>query len=120
MCIRDRLEAENVNVKDTYAESEEQYRKQMWSSIFSSLVMSGVILIISFIEIYLIIRASFLSRVKEVGVYRAIGLNKRDLYKMFIGAIFAITTIASLPGFALMAYILYLSLIHIFIKVIGG
>ena len=101
------LEAENVNVKDTYAESEEQYKKQMWSSIFSSLVMSGVILIISFIEIYLIIRASFLSRVKEVGVYRAIGVKKRDIYKMFIGEIFAITTIASLPGFALMAYILY-------------
>ncbi|MBC8567580.1 ABC transporter ATP-binding protein/permease [Mogibacterium sp. NSJ-24] len=98
---------DKVNVKDTYAESETQYRKQMWSSIFSTLVMSGVILIISFIEIYLIIRASFLSRVKEVGVYRAIGVKKSDIYKMFIGEIFAITTIASLPGFALMSYCLY-------------
>ena len=98
---------DKVNVKDTYAESETQYRKQMWSSIFSTLVMSGVILIISFIEIYLIIRESFLSRVKEVGVYRAIGVKKSDIYKMFIGEIFAITTIASLPGFALMSYCLY-------------
>ena len=30
-----------------------------------------------------------------------------DIYKMFIGEIFAITTIASLPGFALMSYCLY-------------
>ena len=79
---------DKVNVKDTYAESETQYRKQMWSSIFSTLVMSGVILIISFIEIYLIIRASFLSRVKEVGVYRAIGVKKSDIYKMFIGDVY--------------------------------
>ena len=62
------LKAENINVRDTYAESEAQYKEQMWSSIFSTIVVSGVILIISFIEIYLIIRASFLSRVKEVGV----------------------------------------------------
>ena len=64
-----------------------------------------MILAISFIEIFLIIRASFLSRVKEVGVYRAIGVKKNDIYKMFIGEILAITTMASLPGFALMAYI---------------
>ena len=68
---------DKVNVKDTYAESETQYRKQMWSSIFSTLVMSGVILIISFIEIYLIIRASFLSRVKEVGVYSCLLYTSR-------------------------------------------
>ena len=101
------LKEENVNVKDTYADSEAQYREQMWSSIFSTLVVSGIILVISFIEMYLIMRASFLSRVKEVGVYRAIGVKKSDIYRMFTGEIFAITTIASLPGFALMAYCLY-------------
>jgi ABC-type antimicrobial peptide transport system permease subunit len=85
------LKAEGVNVKDTYAESSTEYRKQMWASIFSTLVMAGVILMISFIEIFLIIRASFLSRVKEVGVYRAIGVKKIDIYKMFGGEIFAIS-----------------------------
>ena len=53
------------------------------------------------------IRASFLSRIKEVGVYRAIGVKKKDIYKMFSGEILAISTLASLPGFALMAFILY-------------
>ena len=101
------LKADNVNVQDIYGDNESQYREQMWSSIFSTIVVSGVILIISFIEIYLIIRASFLSRVKEVGVYRAIGVKKSDIYKMFTGEIFAITTMASMPGFAVMAYCLY-------------
>ena len=68
--------------------------------------MALVVLAISFIEIFLIMRASFLSRIKEVGVYRAIGVKKRDIYKMFFGEIFAITTIASLPGFIGMAYVL--------------
>ena len=35
------------------------------------------------------------------------GVKKNDIYKMFIGEILAITTMASLPGFALMAYILH-------------
>lgn len=101
------LKTEGVNVKDTYEESAETYRRQMWSSMLSTLVMAGVILIISFIEIFLIIRASFLSRVKEIGVYRAIGVKKSDVYKMFTGEILAITTLVSLPGFILTAYILY-------------
>ena len=101
------FEENGVNAVDDYAESEQNYRDEMWSSIFSTLVMSGVILAISFIEIFLIIRASFLSRVKEVGVYRAIGVKKSDIYKMFTGEILAITTMASLPGYLFMAYVLH-------------
>lgn len=101
------LKAAGVNVRDTYEESREKYRKQMWESILSTLVMAAVILLISFIEIYLIIRASFMSRVKEIGVYRAIGVKKSDIYRMFAGEILAITTMAGLPGFALMGYVMY-------------
>lgn len=101
------LQAADVNVRDTYEESRQQYRNQMWDSILSALVMAGVILLISFVEIFLIIRASFLSRVKEIGVYRAIGVKKSDIYRMFAGEILAITTIAGLPGFLLMAYVAY-------------
>lgn len=100
------LNDEKINVKDTYGQSEKEYKKEKWASIFSTLILVGVILAISFIEIFLIIRASFLSRVKEVGVYRAIGVKKNDIYRMFAGEILAITTMASLPGFLLMAYIL--------------
>ena len=53
------------------------------------------------------IRSSFLSRIKEVGIYRAIGVKKIDIYKMFFGEIFAITTISSVPGLIFSAYILY-------------
>jgi len=100
------LKEQGINVKDTYKESLEKYKKKMWSSILSTVVMACVIMAISFIEIFLIIRASFLSRVKEVGIYRAIGVKKSDIYKMFAGEILAITTLISMPGFMLTAYVL--------------
>ena len=52
------------------------------------------------------VRSSFLSRIKEIGIYRAIGVKRQDIYKMFLGEIIAITTIASMPGLVFMAYII--------------
>jgi len=100
------LHEQDVNVKDAFQESKDKYVKDKWSSMKSMLVMAGVILAISFIEIFLMIRASFLSRIREVGVYRAIGVKKSDIYKLFSGEILAITTLAGLPGFIFMAFVL--------------
>lgn len=100
------LRDSGVNVKDAFRESRDKYIKDKWSSMKSMLVMAGIILAISFIEIYLMIRASFLLRIREVGVYRAIGVKKIDIYKMFSGEITAIATLAGLPGFLLMAFAL--------------
>ena len=47
-----------------------------------------------------------MARIKEVGIYRAIGIKKTDIYKMFSGEIFAITIISSVPGISFMAYVL--------------
>ena len=100
------LRNQQLNVKDSYQKSKEDYKKSRQEFTNSSLLVSGVILIISLVEIFLMVRSSFLSRVKEIGIYRAIGVKKLDIYKMFFGEIFAITTIASIPGLILMAYIL--------------
>ena len=94
------------NIVRTYDKSLENYKEERKDSVKSALISSGIILGISLIEIFLMIRSSFLSRVKEVGIYRAIGVKKIDIYKMFFGEIFAITTMASIPGILFMAYIL--------------
>ena len=70
----------------------------------SSLIVAGIMLSISLIEIILMTRSSFLSRIKEVGIYRAIGVKKLDIYKMFMGESFAITTLTSVPGVLFMSY----------------
>lgn len=102
----DALSAKNVKVTDNYAASRQDYIDSIMKQIVATILVSGIILLISLIEMYLMLRSSFLSRVKEVGVLRAIGLKKRDIYKMFMGEIIALTTLTTLPGMAVMAYIL--------------
>ncbi len=91
-------------VTDVYNVDKEEYMKQNKESMNSSLIVAGIMLGISLVEIILMTRSSFLSRIKEVGIYRAIGVKRSDIYKMFMGEAFAITTLTSLPGVLFMSY----------------
>ena len=95
-----------LNIVNKYEKDKQNYIREQKESIISSIIFAGVILAISLVEIYLMVRSSFLSRIKEVGVLRAIGVKKADIYRMFLGEILAITTCASMPGIILMTYIL--------------
>ena len=99
------LEATGAKVRDLYKYNRNQYRKEMFGTIKATLIVAGLVVLISLVEIYLIMRASFLSRIKEVGILRAIGVKKSDIYRMFLGEILAITLIASVPGFLGMSYL---------------
>lgn len=94
------------NAKDCYERDKTAYFESKNDEMRSAIIFAAIIFAVSLVEIYLMIRSSFLSRIKEIGVYRAIGVKKTDIYRMFIGEILSITTLASLPGIALMAYIL--------------
>ena len=96
----------NLNIVNKYETDKQNYIKEQKESMISSIIFAGVILVISLVEIYLMVRSSFLSRIKEVGVLRAIGVKKTDIYRMFLGEILAITTCAGMPGIILMTYIL--------------
>lgn len=99
------LENRGLNVVDIYQYDRDKYKQSVWSRIKSSVIMAGIIILISLVEIFLIIRASFLSRIKEIGTLRAIGVKKSDIYKIFMGEIIAITLTASLSGYIFMSYI---------------
>ena len=75
-------------------------------SLTSAIVVAGVIMLISLIEMFLMLRSSFLSRIKEVGTLRAIGLKKKDIYRMFTGEILVITLVTAIPGILIMYFIL--------------
>lgn len=96
----------NLYVENTYENDKANYLKQQSSSRKSSIIFASIILAISLVEIFLMMRSSFLSRIKEVGILRAIGVKKTDIYKMFVGEILAITSTASLLGILFMSYIL--------------
>ncbi len=103
--IVDELTNEGINVEDSYIASKTKYLKERENGTKVAITSSLIVLGISLIEIILMLRSSFLSRIKEVGIYRAIGLKKKDIYIMFSGEIIAITTLTSLPGIILSAYI---------------
>ena len=99
------LKGYGVKARDLYKYQKSEYRKNQLSMVKAFLLVGGIIIIISLIEVFLMMRASFLSRIKEVGILRAIGVKKSDIYRMFTGEIVAITAIASVPGWLLMNYI---------------
>jgi len=99
-----------LNIKDSYLNSKLEYQKSIKEANNNTILMCSIILMISFIEMYLMMRSSFLSRIKEIGIYRAIGVKKMDIYRMFYGEVIAITTLASVPGVIFMSYILSLLL----------
>ena len=96
-----------VKARDLYKYQKTKYRKSQLTTVRTFLIVGGIIIIISLIEVFLMMRASFMSRIKEVGTLRAIGVKKSDIYRMFTGEIIAITVIASVPGWLLMNYIIY-------------
>ncbi|MCQ2567439.1 MAG: ATP-binding cassette domain-containing protein [Mogibacterium sp.] len=101
------LEKEGIACKINTERDKQAYIDRMKDSLTASLLVAGIILLISLIEMFLMLRSSFLSRIKEVGTLRAIGLKKRDIYRMFIGEILVITFVTGIPGVALMYYIMY-------------
>lgn len=96
----------DLNIVDTYEEAKREYNASIKDTVERTLLIAGIVLLISLVEIFLMLRSSFLSRVKEVGILRAIGLKKGDVYKMFLGEILAITTMTAPVGFFIMGYIL--------------
>ena len=97
-----KLQEKDYNAINSYDKNRNDYIKENKASVNSIIVFTSVILAISLIEIYLMIRSSFLSRIKEVGIYRAIGVKKSDIYKMFASEIMAINLTATLGGIILM------------------
>ncbi len=104
--VLNKYKEKGYNIRDTYEYQKEEYIASVKDNIKQSIVLASILLAISFVEIYLMIRASFLSRIKEVGIYRAIGVKKTDIYKMFLGEILVITTLAGLPGALFMSAIM--------------
>lgn len=101
------IETKNLSAQSSYEKARDEYIEGKMEMAKSTILLGAIMLAISLVEILLMTRSSFLSRIKEVGIFRAIGVKKTDIYKMFLGEIFAITTMSSLVGILLISYALY-------------
>ncbi len=100
----DTFRKDKIDARDSYELSREKYVDSQKQSITRKVMVAVIILAISLVEILFMIRSSFLSRIKEVGILRAIGVKKTDIYKMFLSEIIAITSIAGVTGIGVIAY----------------
>ncbi|MDD3122789.1 MAG: ABC transporter ATP-binding protein/permease [Candidatus Izemoplasmatales bacterium] len=100
------IEALGFNAIDSYDVVRSEYLANMRTEIASQL--QTVIITFAGIVVYIffIMRSSMLSRIKEIGIYRAIGATKNDIYKIFFSEIIAFTTVGSLSGYLFMTYII--------------
>ena len=72
-------------------------------SIISGVITMVVILVLMCLCMYFIMRSSLMSRIKEVGIYRAIGVSKRNLaFKFFVEAI-VLTTLTVFVGYIIVS-----------------
>ena len=104
--VMDYFRDKKMNIVNSYELDKTKFNEQRSDKVKESIIVSAVVIAISLIEIFLMIRSSFLSRIKEIGILRAIGVKKSDVIKLFLGEILAITTIAGMLGIALMSYII--------------
>lgn len=115
------LRDSGILANDLYDKNYQEYDNNRKESINSSIISTSVIIIITLFEIFFVIRSSFQSRIKEVGILRAIGVKRSDVYRMFAGEIIVATTIAGLSGVILCyAFIYALSDIQMVARVMSS
>jgi ABC-type lipoprotein export system ATPase subunit/ABC-type antimicrobial peptide transport system permease subunit len=101
------LDSEGIDATSTYASDLQTYKTQRMDTMLPVLTFTLVVLGASAISYFFIIRSSLLSRIYEISVYRALGVSKGDIRKMFVTEIIFITSITSLIGYLVMSGILY-------------
>jgi len=100
------FEDEGFVVRSVYLDSRAEFISTRVQDSYGTLIFIGVVLAASAVSFFFIIRSSLLSRIYEVSVYRALGVGKFDVHKMFAVEIILISTLTSLIGYLLTNYVL--------------
>lgn len=89
----------DIKATHDYLEYRDNYVQNM-ALIYSFLwVFSLVIVIITLIALFFVLRASLAERISEISVFRALGVRRIDIVKTFIVEIFVITTLSFIVGY---------------------
>jgi len=99
-----RLEELNIPALDLYDSLKENHHINNFR--IEENIFSIILLIVSFIFLYFIMRSSLISRVYDVGVYRALGVKKSNVYRLFTSEIILMTLLTSVIGVLLISYLI--------------
>ncbi|MFP4286292.1 MAG: ATP-binding cassette domain-containing protein [Candidatus Izemoplasmataceae bacterium] len=101
------IETSTHQAQHIYRIERERYLADSLSRSIGSLIFSAVSLAATAISFYFVMRSSMISRIYEIGVYRALGTKRFELIKRFIVESAVLTTFSSLIGFIFMTYMIY-------------
>lgn len=91
-----KLDENNITAIDLYEETKDAYIRQNHDP---SLYLSSIfVLTASLVFLFLLMRSSMMARIYQIGVYRALGVKKNNVHKIFLTEIFFITLITTLLG----------------------
>ena len=78
--------------------------REMRSTVIAGIISVGVVLVLMCLCVYFIMRSSFMSRVREVGILRAIGVTKKNLIFRFAVETAMLITLTMATGYLLSAW----------------
>lgn len=113
--LKKEAEEKDYVVKNINENRKEEYLYNKKAKIKNVITVASIIFVIVFLIIFITTRSAFLSRVKEVGLLRAIGVNKNDVCSLFISEGIVATTIGNIIGSVFMY-----GLLNVLIKVNPG
>lgn len=99
-----RLEEHNFKVYDVY---DTHYDARLiLDKNYTALFYSSIFVLFSLIFLYFIMRSSVASRTYTIGVFRALGVSRQSIFKLFLIEIGLITLISSLTGVILVSIVI--------------
>jgi hypothetical protein len=101
------LATQDVEAVGSYTDQIREYKTNRIANSISTVIFTVVVLGASAASYFFILRSSLLSRIYEVSVYRALGVSKGDIRKMFLTEIILITTITSMVGYLTTSFVMY-------------
>ncbi|MGI6709877.1 MAG: ATP-binding cassette domain-containing protein [Bacilli bacterium] len=103
---KQKLTEEEIAFTMPYEKDIKSFNESRAISVMSALITLIIMLVISSLLLYFLMRSSLMLRINQVGIYRAIGAKRRDMYKIFFSEIVLITSCSSLIGFLIISYII--------------
>ncbi len=91
---------ENLTAVWSYDEAVELANEQVAANVGIILTSVLVLVALNALGFYFIIRSSMMNRIYEISVYRALGVKRKDIVKLFFTEILFLLSITSLLGYA--------------------
>jgi len=100
------LEEKSLVFVDNYQNDFESYMATKTRTTTTLLIFSIIMVVTSLIFLYFLMRSRLITRIYEIGVYRALGIKKVDIYKTFVSEVLLLTLVSSMIGYVLGSIIL--------------